>query len=198
MHPALRFLWFALLLVPASFPVLGISGSGIEYQYDGSRFSAVVPACAINAGSVPVEAAVRSSDPCIRAVFAGGLNETEIAPGGEECIGLELACDANATSLDLTVVSASGMVRGGVVRTARVSYKAAAVLPGPAPNASGPQASGFLPAPGNGSQNQSAPQNATAGDKAANPGGDYAIVLILVIVISSVSAWCLTKYHYRR
>jgi hypothetical protein len=201
MHPFIRLACLALILAPCSFSALGISGSGIEYRYDGSRFSAVAPACAINVGGEPVQAEVRSSDPCIRAVFPSGCNTTVIAAGGEECIGLELACDANATSVGLTVIPTSGMVRGGVVRTARISYDAPAVAPRPA-NGSAGQANGTM-------QNGSGPRQPAAGTNAetGNGGqalagqqfpGAYVMVLILVVVIASVSVWYLAKHHSRR
>ncbi len=192
MHLPISRLLLALLLVPCAFAAIGISGSGIEYKFDGSRFSAVMPACAVNAGEEGVPVIVHSGDRCIRAIFAGGTNETVLGPGAEDCIGLELACNTDSPSLDITLVPASGMLRGGVVRTAKITYLVPAVMPEK-------ETQGTGEAPANATANQSLQggvSGAKEGDNAVNPHQIYGIVIILVIVIASVCTWYWTRYHY--
>lgn len=193
MHPPISCLLLALLLVPCAFAAIGISGTGIEYKFDGSRFSAVMPACAVNSGEEAVPVAVHSGNGCIRAVFAGGANETVLGPGAEECMGLELACTTASPSVDITLVPTGGMVRGGVVRTAKITYLAPAVVPEN-------ETSGAGEAPANGTANQPQ-QGSVSGPKEAdnvvNSPLFYGIVIILVIVIASVCAWYLARSHFR-
>ena len=190
MHPPISLLLLALLLVPCAFSAIGISGSGIEYRFDGSQFSAVMPACAVNAGDAGVPVIVESGDPCILAVFPDGTNETSLGPGEDECIGLELACSTNASSVDITLVSKGGMVRGGVVRAAKLTYLSPAMVPGN-------QTPGTGRMPANGTAGTPGASGANEKDYVVNPSLVYGIVIILVIVIASVCAWHLTRYHSR-
>ncbi|MDD5340379.1 MAG: hypothetical protein PHV13_03955 [Candidatus ainarchaeum sp.] len=169
--PTLRILIALMVALPCAFPALGLSGASIEYGFNGSSFSAISPMCAINTGGEAVSASLSANDSCIMATFANGMNATQIAPGGEECISLEPLCgNVSANSVKITATLAGTSVSAAVARSAKITSLPAAGIP---QNASTPQNSGAQPS-----------------------GAPYEIVLILVIVIAAVSAWYLTKYHY--
>lgn len=167
-----------MLLAGCVFPALGLSGTAIEYSFNGSHFSAISPMCAINPGDAPVAVALTASDPCIRAVFADGGIGAVLQPGGEECILLERACGTNATSVKITAASTGGSVSTAVARSAKITP----ANPPPAGAAPGlPPAEGPPPA---------------ADGAGARPSP--VMVLIPAIVILSVCAWHLTRHFFCR
>jgi len=176
---SLRILLAILLAAGCAFPALGLSGTAPEYIYDGSHLTAASPLCAMNPGGLPVTAAVRSGDPCVRASF-NGANETVLAPGGEACIALEPLCGNLSRSVSITAFSVGGAVSTGVSRTVKITTPIQ------------PRANASQPAAGNAT-------NGTAGNPVPSDGSPpvYATVLILAVVIVLVSAWHLTKYHSR-
>lgn len=165
-----------VLMAQLSFSALGLSGSGIEYSFNGSAISAVNPLCAMNTGNDTIRISVSSNDSCIRPLFTSGRNETELPPGAEDCIALAPECSIIPASVKLSAATLQGMIRTVVSRSARITAHIV------------PQAQGAA----NASLN--ATQNSGSGEMKNN--GAYGIVLILVIVVVLVFAWCLLRYYH--
>lgn len=177
----LRIVAAILLAQPLLFAAIGISGTDILYSFNGTAMSAARPACVLNTGNETVPAGIRTNDSCVAALFPNGSNETELAPGSQQCISLAPSCASVPASVKITATALHGMVRASVSRSAQIGYA--------------PQA-GQSPVKTQDSRTPEPPAAGSSGSAVATSAGSET-VLILVIVIFAVSGWYFLRYFYR-
>ena len=117
--------WFVLAVLlgmaSMSFAALGLSGTNVQYAYDGSAFTTVRGLTAMNVGSGTVLVSLTSNNVCVKPVFSNGQSTITLGPNGRASIQLQATCAKIPATAKITLAAIQGKVRSAVTRSVAIT-----------------------------------------------------------------------------